>query len=411
MTSVRMPEALDTSRPIMILGGEVNAVALARHLAPLGIEIFISGTEGTWGMWSRHCSKAFPVPSGKTTHEHWRELLLSPDDTSLDGCLLFALNDDAITFLIAHHAPLSRRYTVERFVPELRAAMLDKAETLILAEAAGVPVPQHWPVTTAADVERLRDKITFPVMVKPIHSHRFVEAFGRKLFIIEDDFEQVLHCVGLAEAREIEVMVVEMIPGSDELLSSYYTYIDENGANLFHYTKRVVRRFPPNRGGAVYHVSEWLPETAKLGQKFFAHVGWRGLANIEFKRDPRDGQYKVIEVNARYTAAHRLVVRSGAPIDLIAYCDLTGQPGPRFDSYVQDMTYWYPLRDFRAFLALRRQGQLTLLGWLRSIPLRRTVFPLFSYRDPMPSVVRMRQSLSGLMRKLRPGPRGKGDAA
>ena len=39
--------------------------------------------------------------------------------------------------------------------------------------------------------EALRGALTFPVMVKPVHSHLFVRAFGKKLFIIEADFDEV----------------------------------------------------------------------------------------------------------------------------------------------------------------------------------------------------------------------------
>ncbi|MAM63144.1 hypothetical protein [Maritimibacter sp. UBA3975] len=388
-----MTSTLDTALPVLLLGGEANTLEVARHFGKTGIAVEISGGSDTWGMASWHCRRAYPVPSGTRTHDFWRALLLA-DDHSHDGHVLFAMCDDAIDFVLENEAALRDRYRLEKFDGQLRREMLDKQRTLELAGKVGVPAPAYWPVETAADVAALAGKLTFPVMVKPIHSHLFNHHFGRKLFIVEDSFDEVVARANEALEAGLEIQIVEMIPGPDNLLSSYYTYIDDQGVPLFHFTKRVERRYPVNSGGAVYHETVWLPETAEMGLRFLRGIGWRGLANIEFKRDTRDGKLKIIEVNARFTAAHRLLVRSGAPIDLVAYCDLTGQPAPVFTSYAQHMYLWQPVHDFRAFLQLRAKGELTFGGWLASLPWRRAMNPIFSLSDPMPGVARLRHSLA-----------------
>ena len=399
VTDLRLPPALDTSRPVLLLGGEANAVEVTRHFARHGIDVRVSGSPNCCAMHSRHCREAFPVPWGRGSHDAWDRLLLSAD-RRLDGHVLLTLDDDAIGYVTAREAALRARYVVEEFRADLRAALLDKQQTLHLAAAVGTPHPRFWPVSDPSELDALRGDIVFPAMVKPIHTHRFVEAFGAKLFIVPDGFDALRQKVALACARGLPVMVTEMVPGPDDLLSSYYTYLDEDGRPLFRYTKRVVRRYPPNRGGAVYHVSQWLPETAAAGQAFLEGIGWRGLANIEFKRDPRDGRLKIIEVNSRFTAAHRLLVRSGAPIDLAVYCRLTGQEGPRFTTFRQDLRLWYPLRDFRAFLALRRAGELSLGRYLASLPHGGWLSPVMCLGDPMPALARLGLSLSKLPTRL-----------
>ena len=86
------------------------------------------------------------------------------------------------------------------------------------------------------------------------------------------------------------------------------------------------------------------------------------LGNIEFKRDPRDGKLKVIEVNARFTAAQELVRRAGVPIDLIVYRHLTKQPLPDFEPVKEELRMWYPLRDFLGFTRTVAQGRSVTLG-------------------------------------------------
>lgn len=160
-----------------------------------------------------------------------------------------------------------------------------------------------------------------------------------------------------------------------------------------------------NRGGACFHQSEWLPETADMGRRLFDGIGWQGVGNVEFKRDLRDGKLKIIEVNGRFTAAHRLITAAGAPIDLVVYCYLTGQMLPRFDSYSQSLRMWYPARDFLAFLQLRGRGEITFGEWLRSVLTSRFVLPNASITDPWPAVWALwaagRQALTHPARVLR----------
>lgn len=374
---------LDFSTPVLLLGGKENALSITRHLGRLGVTVRAAGPASCWALYSRYCTEAMRVPSGETQQKYWKRLLLG-NDRRLDGHIVWALSDDAIEFINDNRDQLAVRFKLDDSDARLQAAFLDKMETLKMAAEAGVDAPRHWPVRDVVDLADLRQRISFPAAVKPIQSHKFTKVFGKKLFIVEDSFEELEAHLRNAWAHDIEVFVVEMIPGPDSDLSSYYTYCNIEGHRLFDFTKSVIRRWPVNRGNACYHKSGWLPETAEAGRRFFEHVGLRGLGNIEFKRDRRDGKLKIIEVNARFTAAQELVRRAGVPIDLIIYCHLTGQSIPTFRPSTKEMRMWYPVRDFLGFLELRKKGQLTFRGWMKSVTTTVPVFPLVSLMDPAP---------------------------
>ena len=374
---------LYTAAPLLLLGGKENGLSIARHLGRLGVTIRASGGGTCWAMYSRYCKQSFPVPKAEKQQQFWNRLLLGNERT-LDGHIILALSDDAIEFVNANRDRLRDRYALDDADPQLQRDFLDKMRTLDRANKAGVGAPQHWRVRNEDDLEGLRGKVVFPAAVKPIQSHKFSAVFRKKLFIVEDSFDELGSKVRQAWENGIEVFVVEMIPGPDSELSSYYTYRDGDGRSLFHFTKSVIRRWPVNRGNACYHKTGWLPETAAAGAKFFEAVGLKGLGNIEFKRDRRDGQLKIIEVNARFTAAQELVRRAGVPIDLIVYCHLTGQKLPEAQQSPQEFRLWYPFRDFMGFLELRKRGELSLWGWIRSVASAAHVFPLASLTDPAP---------------------------
>lgn len=378
--------ALDTSRPVLLLGGGASTLAAVRSLGKAGITVLASGPSGCRAMHSRYCARALPVPPGTSAKAWWRRILIEEPLPEVAGALILVGCDESLEFVEENADALRQSYLVEEFVPELRRAMLDKLETLRLARAAGVPTPNFWAVNKPGDVLRIRDELRFPVMVKPLSSYTFMEEFGCKLFIVEDSIDEVVEKVELCTSRGHEVLVVEMIPGPDNLLSSYYTYRTPGGKLLYDYTKSIIRRWPVNRGGACFHQSEWLPETAEMGRRLFDGVGWQGIGNVEFKRDPRDGQFKIIEVNGRLTAGHPLVTQSGAAIDLAIYCHLTGQPVPTIGTYSQSLRQWDPVRDFMAYRQLRSRGELSFVGWLRSVFAQRLILPFFSFDDPRPGL-------------------------
>ena len=323
--------SINTATPVMLLGGRENALAVTRNLGRRGVTIRVSNVPGSWAMQSRFCAESYPVPDGTPVSEYWEELLLGPDSSRFHGQVIFACNDPALVFVAEHRDALRQHYLIVDSDPDLQLALLDKQKTLELARRAGVPAPNYWSISNLADIEKIRGDIHYPVMVKPIDTHSFSKVFGRKLFIIESSFDELKEKIRLSHEQNMDVMVVEMIPGPDSLLTSYNTFIDSAGNRLFDFTKSVFRRYPKNRGSGCYHKTEWLPEVAELGQKFFTGIGFCGIGNVEFKRDPRDGRYKIIESNARFVATHELFVRAGAPSDLLIYCYLTGQPVPEFE--------------------------------------------------------------------------------
>ncbi|MBI2717454.1 MAG: hypothetical protein HY245_03730 [Rhizobiales bacterium] len=376
---------LDTSTPVLILGGKENSLSVARHLGSLGVKVRVSGPPSCWGLYSRHCLEPIPVPRGIEQVSFWKQLLLG-GDRRLDGHIVLAMSDDAIEFVGAHRDELLCRYRLDDANAGLQGKFLDKIETLELAARAGIAAPRFWRITRPDDLAQLRHKIVFPAAVKPVQSHKFIKAFGKKLFIVKESFDELAAKVALAWRNGIEVFVIEMIPGSDSELSSYYTYRLGDGRKLFHFTKSIIRRWPVNRGNACYHRTGHYPETRAAGEKFFDAAGLAGLGNIEFKRDSRDGLLKLIEVNARFTAAQELVRRAGVPIDLIVYCHLTGQAIPEAQQAEKELRYWYPMRDFLAFVELYRRGELGLFAWLKSLARSGMVFPLFSFDDPVPTL-------------------------
>lgn len=376
--------------PAIILGGEANALSVARSLARLGVGVYAMGDAESVVSRSRCCQWIRPRIEGGL-EASWARWLLGEESDELKGAVVLACGDAGIRVLARNREALLERFILDESNPAAQLAMLDKVTTYQNALAAGVPTPKFWVIESRQQVLDLRDQLVFPLIVKPRISHVFEEKFGKK-YLNAPDFEQVLAGVDAAAAAGVEVLLMEWIPGPDTRLCSYFTYLTEDGTPLFHFTKRIIRRHPAGMGPACYHITDWIPQLVEPSLKLFRHVGLRGLANVEYKQDPRDGAYKIIECNARFVASNALVASAGFDLAGLVYNRLTGRPQRPLEKFRSGMRMWDPGRDWTAFRQLRAAGQMTFPQWLASIAHRQT-FPWFAWSDPIPAVARLIRGL------------------
>lgn len=373
-----------TPAPAVILGGSYNSLSVARALGRQGIPVHAlgDGAGGSLVRNSRYLTSYTDVSSSAAASGEWLAWLRSGPS----GAVVLPCSDGALQFLAEHRAELRALGLFPAAgADEVTLAMLDKEQTYALARSVGVPAPRTAAVSTLEELRAVAATMDYPCALKPRHSHLFARAFDSKLLVADD--AEALEAAFLATAEhDLEMIVTEIIPGDDSRYCSYYSYIDDDGTPLFHFTKRKPRQNPPGFGLGTYHVTDWVPDAAELGLRFFTGAGLRGIGNVEFKRDSRDGQLKIIECNPRFTAADKLVQRAGVDMATLAYRRALGLPVDPPSTFRRGVRQWHPVEDVQAFRAYRAAGQLSTASWLASIA-RPVLLPMLDWRDPRPSVV------------------------
>src|SRR5216683_4973891 len=332
------------------------------------------------------CCKWIDLPESTSIGtETWAAYLLGRESDHLRGAVLLAASDEAIELIAEHRQSLSEKFTLDLSNPAAQLCMLDKLCTYRMAQTAGVPTPKFWVADTREQIEKLALELVFPLILKPILGHNFRRKFTGS-YAVTYNLDELLNAFDTVYCAGIRTFLVEMIPGPDDKLCSYYTYLDANGNNLIDFTKKVIRRYPMNIGGATYHITDYVPDIQELALALFRKVGLRGVANVEFKMDERDGKLKLIECNARFTAADCLLVASGLNLPLFVYDRLTGRPHAAPSSYRMGMRLWKPVGDVAAYRQLNKMGLLTFRAWIRSI-MHPQILPVFRWNDPLPGII------------------------
>ena len=372
---------LSAPPPAVVLGGEAIAVSVGRSLGPRGVAVHALGVASDPVRWSRWCRRFVDLGAGEGVVDRWLAWLRSGDAPA--GAVLVPCNDDALELIALHRAELEAlgfrsAETDDRGV----LSMLDKDATREIAVAAGIAAPRSVVVEGPQELEGALAELDWPVVLKPVHSHEFARHYGMATKVLEGDDPAALR-EGLDEVAQLGVrmLLTEIVPGPEDSFFSYYSYLDERGEPLFHLTKRKLRQYPPRFGLGCLHVTDRNEEVAELGLRFFRAARLRGLACVEFKRDERDGQLKLIECNHRLTLATELLRRAGADLPYFVYARAAGLPVPEI-RYRTGVSLWAPGRDLRAW---RRDPSLGFGTWLRSVA-RPHTFLLASARDPKPAL-------------------------
>jgi predicted ATP-grasp superfamily ATP-dependent carboligase len=246
--------------------------------------------------------------------------------------------------------------------------------TYPLAESLGLDVPRTWYPRDRAEVAEL--PCEFPVILKPAVRERVNALTVAKAWRVDARTELLTrYDEACALVDPAELMVQELIPGGGAEQLSYAALCDR-GRPLASLTARRTRQFPMDFGRASTHVETVeLPEAEEPARALLARLRYTGLVEIEFKRDPRDGRCKLLDVNPRLWGWHTLCARAGIDFTWLAWLLARGErveSGP-----ARAGVRWTRLTtDLPTAAKELRAGRLSVPDYLRSLrgPRERAIF-------------------------------------
>jgi D-aspartate ligase len=314
------------------------ALGVVRALGEAGVPVYVARYDRRdMAHVSRWVREAFVVPPPQLREEdHVDALLRLPQ--RLDGAVLMPASDEAVVALARHRARLAKRFVVAAPPWAVVRNFIEKRRTYALVEEAGVPAPR---TTTPRSVEEAREaaeRFGFPLLLKPSQSHLFYERFGRKMLVVGGMAELEARLAEV-QAAGIEVMVQEIVPGDDTEVVNYNAYV-VGGRPVAEFTARQLRKAPPHFGSPRVVRSERIEGLFAPGRAVLRAIGLEdGFACSEFKRDPRDGRYRIVDVNGRHNLSGLLAVRCGLNFPLLQYRHLVNGEVPRAARFREGL-YW-----------------------------------------------------------------------
>jgi D-aspartate ligase len=401
--------AFDTTVPALVL--KVDSYALhhgglgvVRSLGRLGIPVY--------GVYRERLIPA-AVSSYLSGRFIWRGEA-EDEDRFLDGMAMIGERlgrpavlvptDDLGAILVSQHAPtLSRWFRLPHPPPGLAQLVASKKGLYELCGKLGIPCPQVSYPSSRRDAEEFAASAGFPIVAKAIEPWLLPAGAGLKSTSIIHRPEDLLHLQRALEGHSAgNLMLQEYIPRDCAQDWFFHGYCDAQSSCLVSFTGVKVRSYPPYAGATSLGRCQDNETLRGHAEQLLHAIGYRGIMDLDYRLDLRDGEYKLLDFNPRVGAQFR-VFEDAAGLDVVRalHLDLTGREvrrRPQRDGRV----FVVEQGDLLASLGYHRAGDLSLRSWLSSLRGTRRELAWFARDDLAPFLLMcVRFLLRGVQHALR----------
>jgi D-aspartate ligase len=331
--------APQSTRRAIVLGCNSISLAVIEALASNEVQVLaVSISRRPRGRYTRGSVEVVQAPDIYKDRGGLIDYLLAlPGKWS--GALIYPTTDAGVSLLSTRRDDLQVRFHVSVPAWDRIGPLFDTRKLYPIARELGIALPWYLVPDEESEIHARRSEIPFPCIVKPGVSDRFVWKFKKKAFIAAN-FEQLIDFYRQADRANIPVLISEIIAGGDDQFIKYCTYRDRSGEFVSSLCLRKLRQHPTGFGVARASITvAMIPEPTWSTNRLLERVGFRGVCSAEFKYDPRDGQYKLIEVNVRPQLQERLLLHAGINFPFTAYLDWVEGRSDPVESYNEGL-YW-----------------------------------------------------------------------
>lgn len=380
----RVADRASGSSGALLMGADYRALGVARSLGRRRIPVWMIRQGGHLvAAASRYVRRTVPWPAGEDAEKIDFLLDLSIKN-GLKDWVLIPTDDCTVVLASVYHDLLSKQYRVS--VPrwdKLRWAC-DKRLLHELAERLGIHQP--WTKCITADEEVADVDFPFPVILKPAIRHKPSSLAIPKAWRADDRealFARFKEASGLIPAENL--IIQEVVPGGGEAQFSYAA-LCKDGFPLASLVAKRLRQYPKDFGQFstfVETISE--PCVAECAERLLAATRFTGLVEVEFKKDVRNGQFKVLDINPRVWGWHTLCVRAGVDFSYLLWLLARGEPVPQLRGRAGER-WIHTSADLRVAIGEILSGRCSFASYLRSIcgPVESAIF---SWDDPVPGLL------------------------
>ena len=328
---------------VVIIEGHVQGLANTRALGKEGIPVIVLDKGPSVASASRYCQAYYQCPDYKT--DAFIEFLIElGKEKNLQGWNLLPSNDHAVYSISKKLDVVKTIYKTT--IPEINKINLiyNKANLLEIATKVKVPVPQTYYFTNQTNP--YDESLVFPVLTKGKQGLDFYKTLGKKAFLAKDEKELYQQLSSISEEFPLQnTFTQELIPfdGNNKTIS--LAAFSTEGDIKAHWMGVKLREHPLQFGTATFTESVYVKDCLKSAKALLKELHYTGVCEVEFLKDPRNGEYKLIEINARTWLWVGQAIANGVNFPLIVYQYLNNQPIDYPTSYQTGLKWRNPFSD------------------------------------------------------------------
>jgi predicted ATP-grasp superfamily ATP-dependent carboligase len=368
----------------VVIGGDYQGLGIVRSLGRHGVPICVVDDEISIARYSRYTTFAQHVSSLGDANKTVQALMEVGRKRGLQGWVLYPTRDETVAALSQHREELGEIFRVTTPAWDSVKWLWDKRNTYGLAEKLGIPAPRTWYVRELRDLDQIDSH--FPLVLKPAIKEHFSYATGDKAWRADSaaQLRQLFERASQFMPRD-EIMIQDLIPGDGDCQYAYCSFFKQRQSVASLVACR--RRQHPFEFGraSTYVESVEMPVLEEYSQRFLRAIDFYGLVELEYKRDPRDGQYRLLDVNGRTWGYHTIGRRAGVDFSYLLFADQLGEPTELLRGKA-GIRWIRLLTDLPTGVLGILKGKLHWQPYLRSL-LEYDEEAVFSGADPLPGLM------------------------
>ena len=383
---------LDGSRvPVLVLRRSLGdlqhcVLAVARTLGRLGVPVYATRQSRTEpSTRSRYITGGLAL-SADATDDEWVDQVMRLDP-HLSGAILLPIDDVSAVTVGEHQEVLSSRFRLPLQTPGVARRLSSKLALTSVCRELGVPTPETELLNAPEDAVRFTERFGYPLVLKRDEAWGGVKEPEAPSVLIVDgpaEFRPAYDRIRIQSPDVPNVLAQEYIPGGSESVWMFNGYFDRDSRCLSAFTGQKLRQCGAHGAGQTsLGVCTHNQTVEDLAIRLMQGVQYRGIVDMGFRFDARDGSYKLLDVNPRVGSTFRLFsAADGADVVRAMYLDLTGRPVPAAAA-VPGRTWLDEPHDVVAALRLVRARKLSFRAWARSVA-RVSESAWWARDDPVP---------------------------
>jgi D-aspartate ligase len=378
-----------TGPPAVVVGIGLTGLGMVRSLRdrrnPVSMRITAVDSDlGQASAYTRLCAKLHcPDVDG----EGLVDCLIEHGRRRSERPILLLSQDLAVLTVARHQHTLSSFYRFSVPTPEVTNLLMDKSRFGEYATSNGFNVPRTFAINSSADLAPALDGLRFPCVLKPVYRNSAWSEHGYpKGFVAATAAELRAAYKRVCDVQD-SFVAQEWIPGNDSEIYFCLTYFDERSRPVATFTGRKLRQWPLDAGNTSLAEASGIPIIKQETVRLFESLQFRGLGSVEFKRDPRTGEFKIMEPTVgRVNLQSETATANGVNLAWIAYAHLAGLKSGPIRRRSREAIWVNEFTDLQSGMARVRRGDLSLGNWMRSYR-RPRYYAWLSWKDPLPALV------------------------
>jgi len=293
------------------------------------------------------------------------------------------MDDQRAALIARNHDMLARRFRVPPPPWEVMRWAYDKRLTYQLATELSLDHPCTFYPRNRQEVSSLECK--FPVILKPT-CKEFVNDFtvarawlAKNQTALLERYDEALRLVDPSN-----VIIQELIAGGNEYQFSY-AGLHDRGQRIASLVAQRKRQYPVDFGrGSSYVETVESMEIEIAAGRLLEAMSYSGLVEVEFKYDPRDHRYKLLDVNPRVWSWITLGSQAGVDFPYLLWRWMQNQTVEQARGR-SGVKWVRMIRDMPAAWNEMRRGYLSPSTYVRSLA-DVSEFAVFAKDDPLPAL-------------------------